>query len=46
MIIWLPEKMREDAANKLLKIIEEPYEKTHIIMVSEEPWVRGLMIGA
>ena len=37
MIIWLPEKMREDAANKLLKIIEEPFEKTHIIMVSEEP---------
>lgn len=37
MIIWLPEKLREDAANKLLKIIEEPYEKTHFIMVSNDP---------
>lgn len=37
MIIWLPEKMREDAANKLLKIIEEPYEKTHFILVSNDP---------
>lgn len=37
MIIWLPEKMREDTANKLLKIIEEPYENTHFIFVSNEP---------
>ena len=37
MIVWLPEKMREDAANKLLKIIEEPYEKTHFIFVSNDP---------
>lgn len=37
MIIWLPEKMREDAANKLLKIIEEPYENTHFILVSHDP---------
>lgn len=37
MIIWLPEKMREDAANKLLKIIEEPYENTHFILVSNDP---------
>lgn len=37
MIIWLPEKMNETAANKLLKIIEEPYAKTHIFLVSEEP---------
>lgn len=36
MIIWLPEKMREDAANKLLKIIEEPYERTHFILVSND----------
>lgn len=37
MIIWLPEKLREDAANKLLKIIEEPYENTHFILVSNDP---------
>jgi len=28
MIIWLPEKMHHATANKLLKIIEEPPEKT------------------
>ncbi|MCH5231141.1 MAG: DNA polymerase III subunit delta' [Muribaculaceae bacterium] len=33
-IIWLPEKMRLEAANKLLKIIEEPYEDTIFILVS------------
>jgi len=37
MIIWLPEKMNETAANKLLKIIEEPYEKTHFFLVSNAP---------
>ena len=36
MIIWLPEKMNQPAANKLLKLIEEPPEKTVIIMVSEQ----------
>lgn len=34
-IIWLPEKMRNEAANKLLKIIEEPYEDTIFILVSD-----------
>ena len=33
-IIWQPEKMRLEAANKLLKIIEEPYEDTVFILVS------------
>lgn len=37
MIIWLPEKISEDAANKLLKIIEEPYEKTYFLLVSNDP---------
>ena len=37
MIIWLPEKMQEDCSNKLLKIIEEPPEKTLFMLVSEEP---------
>lgn len=37
MIIWLPEKMHEACANKLLKIIEEPYDKTVFILVSNTP---------
>ncbi|MDR1370429.1 MAG: DNA polymerase III subunit delta [Dysgonamonadaceae bacterium] len=37
MIIWLPEKMQEECANKLLKIIEEPYDKTVFLLVSENP---------
>ena len=37
MIIWLPEKMHETAANKLLKLLEEPPEKTIFLLVSEEP---------
>jgi DNA polymerase-3 subunit delta' len=36
MIIWLPEKMNETAANKLLKLLEEPPEKTIFLLVSEE----------
>ena len=35
VIIWLPEKMNQPAANKLLKLIEEPPRKTVILMVSE-----------
>ncbi len=37
MIIWLPEKMHVDCANKLLKILEEPYDKTIFLLVSENP---------
>jgi DNA polymerase III subunit delta' len=37
MIIWLPEKMHLATANKLLKMIEEPPEKTLFLLVSEEP---------
>jgi DNA polymerase-3 subunit delta' len=37
MIIWLPEKMHQATANKLLKMIEEPPEKTLFLLVSEEP---------
>lgn len=37
MLIWLPERMQEAAANKLLKIIEEPWEDTRFILVSNEP---------
>lgn len=35
MIIWLPEKMNAFAANKLLKLIEEPPSKTLFLLVSE-----------
>jgi DNA polymerase III subunit delta' len=35
MIIWMPEKMHTSAANKLLKILEEPPDKTLFILVSE-----------
>ena len=35
MVIWLPEKMNQSAANKLLKLIEEPPSKTLILLVSE-----------
>jgi DNA polymerase III subunit delta' len=37
MIIWLPEKMHQATANKLLKVIEEPPEKTLFLLVSDEP---------
>ena len=36
-IIWQPETMTEDAANKILKILEEPWEKTLFLLVSERP---------
>jgi DNA polymerase III subunit delta' len=37
MLIWHPEKMNAETANKLLKILEEPPEKTIFIMVSSQP---------
>lgn len=37
MVIWLPEKMNPECSNKLLKIIEEPFDKTLFLMVSEHP---------
>lgn len=37
MIIWLPEKMNNTCANKLLKILEEPPAKTLFLMVSNSP---------
>ena len=36
-IIWLPERMNAECANKLLKLLEEPPHKTVFIMVCEEP---------
>ena len=37
MIIWQPEKMNITTANKLLKLLEEPPEKTVFLLVSEHP---------
>jgi DNA polymerase-3 subunit delta' len=34
MLIWMPEKMNTDAANKILKILEEPPEDTFFFLVS------------
>ena len=36
-IIWLPERMNIECANKLLKLIEEPPQQTVFIMACEEP---------
>ena len=35
MLIWLPEKMNPQTANKLLKTLEEPSEKTVLILIAE-----------
>jgi DNA polymerase-3 subunit delta' len=37
ILIWLPEYMNVYSANALLKILEEPPEKTVFILVSESP---------
>ena len=37
MIIWLPEQMNIPAANKLLKILEEPPRQTVFLLVSDQP---------
>lgn len=37
MIIWLPEKMNVQSANKLLKLLEEPPRQTVFLLVSEQP---------
>lgn len=36
-LIWLPEKFRHEAANKLLKLIEEPFPDTKMVFVSNDP---------
>lgn len=37
VVVWLPERMMVQAANKLLKLIEEPPSETYFLLVSEEP---------
>jgi DNA polymerase-3 subunit delta' len=41
MIVWMPERMNIAAANKLLKILEEPPDKTLFLLVSENT---GMML--
>ena len=37
MIIWMADKMNTAAANKLLKLLEEPPEKTIFLLITEQP---------
>lgn len=37
VVIFLPEKMNQDAANRLLKAIEEPEEKTQFLLITHAP---------
>lgn len=37
VVVWLPERMMEQTANKLLKLIEEPPSETYFLLVSEAP---------
>src|SRR5690606_26190365 len=36
MIIWMAEKMNTEASNKLLKLLEEPTDKTVFILIAED----------
>ena len=36
-VIWLPERMNQECANKILKLLEEPPSQTVFIMACEEP---------
>lgn len=37
VVMWLPERMNAECANKMLKLMEEPPQQTVFIMVCEEP---------
>lgn len=37
VLLWQPERMNEDTANKMLKLIEEPHEDTLFVMSSDNP---------
>lgn len=36
-LIWLPERMNIECANKILKLLEEPPQQTIFLLVAEEP---------
>ena len=35
MVIWQPESMNDEASNKILKILEEPWERTIFLLITE-----------
>ncbi len=35
ILMWLPERLKEEAANKLLKVVEEPFADTVFVMTSD-----------
>lgn len=37
VLVWLPEKMNAETANKLLKVVEEPPQKTIFIFMTHNP---------
>lgn len=37
VLVWMPEKMNETCANKMLKLLEEPPGKTIFLLVCQEP---------
>lgn len=37
VVIWMPERMRPEAANKLLKTLEEPLGRALLLLVSADP---------
>ncbi len=37
VVVWLPERMNTEAANTLLKILEEPWDRTLFVLVSAAP---------
>lgn len=41
VLLWLPERFKEETANKLLKLVEEPFADTIFIMVSNNS--RGIL---
>ena len=46
LILWLPEKLKDEAANKLLKLIEEPYDDCKFILVSDnEKGILGTILS-
>lgn len=37
VLLWLPERMNEACANKMLKLLEEPHDDTLFVLTSNEP---------
>ena len=37
VVVWLPERMNAETANRLLKVVEEPPEKTIFIFITHSP---------